>query len=255
LARAIDFQNDRYGQTYLDRLAPFAASSAPLADAVARHLAVRMTYEDIVRVAQVKIRRDRFDRIRGEAKAAKQDTVHVTDFFKPGIPEIADLLPPGMAKKLLRWASKKNRMSRLAWPMHVQTTTVFGFLKVWALAKLRRWRPRSYRWLEEQREIDAWLLLIRQAADLDDAVGIEVADLSRLIKGYGSTHSRGVGNYHRIIDELVRPGLATGLSPQDFAERIVVARDAALADPTGNALAGALTPVGTTANYQAAAAD
>ena len=258
LNRTTDYQSATYGARYLQRLKPFADRSADLVEAIARHLAVRMTYDDIVRVAQVKIRQGRFDRIRGEAKAATGDAVHVTDFFKPGIPEIADLLPPGWARRLLNWAAKKDRMTRLSWPMHVQTTTVGGFLKVWLLAKLRGWRPRSVRWRNEQAEIDAWLELIQQAAKMGDEAAHAVADLSRLIKGYGSTHNRGAGNYRRIVEELVAPVLAgRTASGEDFAGQIVAASVAALSDPSGAALADSIAAAatGSSPTHVRAAAD
>ena len=195
-----------------------------------------MAYDDIVRVAQVKIGRGRLDRIRGEAGAAPGEPVHVTDFFKPGIPEIADLLPPMPARALLRWASKKDRMARYSWPLHIRSTTITGFLKIWMLAKLRRWRPFSYRWRVEQKRIESWLDTVRRMAELGPEPAIEVAELSGIIKGYASTHACGLGNYERILAELVAPLLAEFTAPEKAAARVRAARQAALADSRGEAL-------------------
>jgi indolepyruvate ferredoxin oxidoreductase, beta subunit len=58
--RLAAYQDVAYAQLYLDRLAPVRAADAR-ADAggrlvreIARHLAVRMSYEDVIRVAQAR---------------------------------------------------------------------------------------------------------------------------------------------------------------------------------------------------------
>jgi indolepyruvate ferredoxin oxidoreductase beta subunit len=235
--RLTEFQNADYAETYLERLASFRAAAPNLVDAVARHLALRMSYDDIIRVAQIKIRADRLDRIRSEASAEASEPVYVTDFFKPGIPEIADLLPPAIAAGLLRWAAKKNRMVRWSFPMHVRSTNLTGFLKIWVLAKLKWWRPRSFRWHTEQRQISDWLDVVERARSQSDEVAIEVVELSRLIKGYGATHARGFGNYRRIMEAVVEPNLSGGTqTPSEFCTKIAGAREAALADSEGRAL-------------------
>jgi indolepyruvate ferredoxin oxidoreductase beta subunit len=67
--RLVPYQNISYARLYLDRLKPIAAADAAsgtqgkLLKEVARHLAVRMSYEDVVRVAQAKIAPARMARI------------------------------------------------------------------------------------------------------------------------------------------------------------------------------------------------
>ncbi len=231
------YQNAKYAQKYRDRLAPFQAGDPVVAEAVARHLAIRMTYDDIIRVAQAKIGAGRLDRIRGEAGAQPGEPLYVTDFFKPGVQEVADLLPPRLARACLNWAAKKDRMHRVSWPLYIRTTTVFGFLKIWALAKLRWWRPRSFRWTFEQEEIDLWLAAIRQMGTLDVGAAREIAELSGLIKGYGATHARGMHSYNKILTALIDPVLTGEAPPRPrLAAQILEARLAALADPDGAAL-------------------
>ena len=67
---------------------------------LARHLAVRMSVEDVIRVAQLKLREARLARVAQEAKARDGDIVDVTEYLKPGPEEIFGLLPP----RLGRWA-------------------------------------------------------------------------------------------------------------------------------------------------------
>lgn len=236
IARLTDYQDDAYAKLYQARLDPFKGGDPVLLREVARHLAVRMSYEDIIRVAQAKIRASRLERIKGEARADDGDIVQVTEFFKPGYQEFADLLPPSLGKRLVAWAERTGRLTKSGWAMHVRSTDVTGFLKIWLLARLRGWRPRSYRYAEETREIEAWLGIVDEAAKRDLALALEVCELARLIKGYGSTHRRGRANYDRILDALVMPALAHNAIAPKAAERVAQAREAALKDPDGKAL-------------------
>jgi indolepyruvate ferredoxin oxidoreductase beta subunit len=125
---------------------------------------------------------------------------------------------------------------RLHWGMEVNTTSVFGFLRVWLLAKLRRWRPKSHRFREEQRSIEAWLGRVVEAARLSADVALEVAECARLIKGYGDTLKRGSANYRLVETRIIGPILAGRMSPARGLDAIASARAAALADPEGEAL-------------------
>ncbi len=70
IARLIDYQDRAYAERYLERLRPVVrAGNLELSRVVARHLAVWMTYEDAIRVAQLKTRAGRFERIRRDTGA------------------------------------------------------------------------------------------------------------------------------------------------------------------------------------------
>src|SRR5689334_3276191 len=62
-ARLKDYQGSAYAELYRTRLAPFLTGERKLATTVARHLATWMSYEDIIRVADLKTRRTRFERV------------------------------------------------------------------------------------------------------------------------------------------------------------------------------------------------
>jgi indolepyruvate ferredoxin oxidoreductase beta subunit len=133
-------------------------------------------------------------------------------------------------------ADRRGWTDRLHWGMEVNTASVTGFLRFWLLAKLRRWRPRSYRFVEEQRAIESWLGLIRQSAQLSGDLALEVTDCARLIKGYGDTHRRGSANYRLIAERVIRPVLSGQISLRLGPDAVASARVAALADPDGDAL-------------------
>ena len=78
---------------------PFLAGNAKLAAEVARHLALWMAYEDIIRVADLKTRASRFERVRKEVGAKAGEPVVVIDYLKPGVEEFASLLPHGLGKR------------------------------------------------------------------------------------------------------------------------------------------------------------
>ena len=243
------YQNLAYARLYLDRLAAIRAVDARigaggrLVRETARHLAVRMSYEDVIRVAQAKIAPARIARIAAEIGVKPGEPFTVTEFLKPGIEEFCSLLPPPLAKRVLAATARRGLIERLHWGMEVATTSVSGFLRLFLLAKLRRWRPRTYRFHEEQRAIEAWLALIIEAAWLSDDLALEVAECARLIKGYGETLKRGSANYRAIETRVIRPILAGDMPVSRGIDAVASARTAALADPEGDALARCLAEI------------
>ena len=223
---------------YEQRMQPFLDGDNRLAAEVARHLALWMAYEDIVRVADLKTRASRFERIRKEVGAKDGEPVVVIDYLKPGIEEFASVLPRYFGKKLVAWAEKRGKLDAYNVGMHIKTSSVFGFALVRSLSWLRPLRPFSYRYHEEQELIERWLALVSDAARRDAALALEVAGCARLIKGYGETHRRGKANFLAIVDALVE-NPATG-DPAEQARAIRKAREAALADPEGRALGASL---------------
>jgi indolepyruvate ferredoxin oxidoreductase beta subunit len=229
-----DYQGERYARLYRERLNRFAAGDRRLAAAVARHLANWMAYEDIIRVADLKTRATRFQRIRKEVGAGSGEPVVVIDYLKPGVEEFASVLPHFLGKRLVSWAERRGKLDAYNVGMHIRTSGVFGFLLVRSLAWMRPLRPTSYRYREEQALIERWLGLVAEAAKRDAALAWEVAECARLIKGYGETHRRGKGNFLAIVDALVENPATAGAAEQALAIR--KAREAALADPEGKAL-------------------
>jgi len=233
IRRLATYQDRRYAALYLDRLRSFDPA---LVRDVARHLAVRMSFEDVIRVAQAKTSRERLGRVRAEVRARPNEPIELTEHFKPGNEEIAAILPPWAARWLM--ARPKFHIS-----MHIRSTTIWGFARLRFLASLRWWRPYTHRFIEEQAEIEGWLQAIRSAQSLSPDFAREIAELARLIKGYGDTYARGLGNYRRISVEIVAPALAGRLAPSKAADAVANARVAALADPDGDALSRTLAAI------------
>ena len=238
VSRLKDYQGEKYADLFLQRMKPFSGLDANLASETARQLSLWMSYEDIIRVADLKTRASRFERVRREVGAKADEPVLVIDYLKPGVEEFASLLPFSLGKKVISWAEKHKKLDAYNVGMHIKTSGVFGFLLVRSLAWLKPWRPHSYRYEEEQRLIERWLGLVREAAAKSVPLALEIAACATLLKGYGETHRRGKANFLAILDALVEnPATA---DPAEQAKAIRKAREAALADPEGKALGGAL---------------
>jgi indolepyruvate ferredoxin oxidoreductase beta subunit len=232
--RLKDYQGERYVALYENRMERFLKGDPKLAAEVARHLALWMAYEDIIRVADLKTRASRFERVRKEVGAKSGEPVVVIDYLKPGVEEFASVLPHFLGKRLLAWATARGKLDAYNVGMHIRTSGVFGYLLVRSLAWLRPWRPMSYRYREEQPLIERWLAHVAEAARREVVLAREIADCARLIKGYGETHRRGKANFLAIMDALVEnPATADA---REQAAAIRKAREAALADPEGQAL-------------------
>ncbi len=245
--RLIAYQGHAYAQLYLRRLGPVTDADAAagvhgkLLKEVARHLAVRMSYEDVVRVAQAKIAPERMRRIAREELRVKNEPFSVHDFLKPGIEEMCQLLPSFMARPILSIAARTGWLGRVYFGMEINSTSISGFLRFLLLAKLRGLRPYGHRYKQEQRQIESWLGLVVDAARRSLELGLEVAECARLIKGYGDTYARGLANYGAIEARAIRPALAGQIPLERAVDAVASARTAALVDPEGESLAKCLT--------------
>jgi indolepyruvate ferredoxin oxidoreductase beta subunit len=241
--RVIDYQDQAYASLYLDRLAAVSALETPssgscaLTESVARGLALWMSFEDTIRVADLKIRSARAKRVLDEVRPAPGQLVQVTEFMKPRVEEICATLPAGLGAWMLRSKVRRRWLSRFTGGRQVSTSSIGGFLQLYWLAGLRRWRRKTLRYGQEQMRINAWLDLIAWAAKRDYALAVEIADCQQLVKGYGETHERGSASFDAIMADV--QGRA---QPAASADRVRSLRTAALADDQGDALSKALAP-------------
>jgi indolepyruvate ferredoxin oxidoreductase, beta subunit len=232
--RLVDYQDLDYAALYLDRLhrvQQLPGGDQQLLQDTARHLALWMSYEDTVRVAELKTRASRFERVSGEVRVQPGQVLAINEFMHPRLQEICDTLPAGLGRWLERsgWPRRLvERMSRKG--KVVQTSSLGGFLLLYTLAGMKRWRRSSLRFQVENRRIEDWLERIAAAAAINPQLAAEVAQCQRLVKGYGDTHERGVRNYETLMDVVRRAGAR--LAPATLREL----RDAALADEAGKQL-------------------
>jgi indolepyruvate ferredoxin oxidoreductase beta subunit len=246
IARLIDYQGESYARDYLAHLEPFRAIDAArggqnrLLAEVARELALAMSYEDTIRVAELKIRPQRFERVRGEVTLADGQILEIAEFFHPRTQEIADTLPASLGAWLLRtgWARRfVDRLTRKG--KVVKTTSIRGFLLLYTIASMKRLRPRSLRFAAEQASLKTWLDETARLAATDYDLAVEFARCRGLIKGYGDTNERGRDKFSRLAALVSR---LAGTS--DAAATLSALRKAALADEDGKALAEAIAKLG-----------
>jgi len=86
LKKVVDYQDLAYGGEYLDRLGRAlalddAGHEFALSIAAAKHLANAMCYDDMIRVADLKTRSTRFDRVRGEVRLAKDQLLDIHEYL------------------------------------------------------------------------------------------------------------------------------------------------------------------------------
>jgi len=229
--RLADYQDVAYAGEYLDRLRPLAGAGEVLVE-TARHLALWMSYEDAIRVADLKTRRSRFARVAGEVRLADGQLLAINEFMHPRVEEIADILPAGLGRWLLRSRAARAMLGPLTREGRVvRTSALGGFLQLYAIASLRGLRRHSLRFAAEGERMAAWLAEIQRLAPDRPALALEVARAQRLVKGYGDTHARGWRNFQRILATLPRLEALP-----DGDARLGQLAGAALADDSGQAL-------------------
>ena len=244
LGKLIDYQDTDYADEYLRRLAPVlktdrAGKDYRLTIETARYLALWMTYEDTIRVADLKTRPARFARVREEVQSVDKQVVTFQEFMHPRVREICDTMPAWLGslcmntpvlRKLIGLFCKKGR--------RIKTTNLSGFLLLHLIAGLRRFRRSTLRYNAETAGIEKWLSTITNIAGVDYDLAVELAECQRLVKGYGETHERGMANFNRIMASLgeirARPNAASAVKEL---------REAALADEKGETLEATLQKV------------
>ena len=234
--RLIDYQDPAYAGLYLDRAAALQALGSPaLLEVAARHLALWMSYEDTARVASLKIRATRFDRVRDESRVQADQLLAIHEYMHPRLQEICETLPAGLGRWLMRTGWARGLVERFTRKGRVvQTSSLHGYLLLSTVAGMGRWRRSTLRYADENRRIEAWLAEIAATAARNTELAIEVAQCQRLVKGYSDTHERGLRNYDTVMAALRRAGDA--LAPATLREL----RNAALADEHGHQLQAAL---------------
>ena len=245
--RLVEYQGPAYARLYVQRLerlldaeSASADTTHPVTAETTRWLALWMAFDDIIRVADLKSRASRWDRVTQEVKAKEGDVLKVYDHFKPGVPELAALLPQGLANRLLRWDRARVTRGQAPWsmPLKVARHALWGMASLRLLASLRVLRPLGSRYQTEQTLIEEWLGGIESATRQSPALGLELARCGQLIKGYGSTNERGKDNLLHILRHVCGPASAVPVAEQ--AEAVARIRQAALQDEAGQALDQAL---------------
>ena len=232
----VDYQDAAYAHDYLHRMVPVAdldhqhggpQQGFTLTIEVAKYLARAMAYDDVIRVADLKTRAQRGRRIRHETGAVEGQVVHLTEYFHPRVDELCATLPYRLGQLARTGFGDSALAHRLIdRGRRIRSDSLRGFLLLYSIAGLRRFRRRLLRHREEMQHIGRWLDALTATVASDYALAVELARCRRLIKGYSDTHSRGLSRYDRLM------GAAQALQGDPQAARqLAELRECALHDP------------------------
>ena len=243
LKKVVEFQDLAYGAAYLDRLAKVLARDEVgqgfvLSVEAAKYIANAMCYDDVIRVADLKTRGPRFERIAREMRVQDGNLLHLTEFMHPRAEEIAGMLPAGLGQRvqdsptwmarLERWFSKGRRL---------RTDGLAAYASLHLLGGLKWYRRRTLRHMQEVAHLEAWLgTALGYLPKYEMAV--EILRCRRLVKGYSDTHARGLSKFDRVL-----AGAALVATREDGADWVRRLREAALKDEEGKALDGAMATI------------
>ena len=244
LRKVVDFQDLAYGAEYLAHLARVLAQDDPaqghvLTREAAKYIANAMAYDDVIRVADLKTRARRFDRIRAEMRVKEGNLMQVTEFMHPRAEEIAGLMPRRLGQRVQQdpvWMARLDRWFNRG--RRLRSDSLRAFLLLHVLGGMKGWRRRTLRHAQEQAHLTRWLdqALLWRAANYD--LGVEALRCRRLVKGYSDTHARGLSKFDLVLEAAGR--VANRPDAADWTRRL---REAALQDEDGVALEGAIQTI------------
>jgi hypothetical protein len=226
----IDYQGAGYATLYVDRIRRFvgrhSVDETMLAD-IARLMAMRMAYEDPIRIAQLKLAE-----LDGADGAPVQSDDDVRKFR---LDELIGALPAAVAEYVL------HALEWLGW-LHKRVSIRFSTRSRWGIrrlkmeAVLRRWRLFSVRYAKERVWVERWLHMIDRSLTKQPQAVAAVIETATMIQGYGDPYRQGMADWHLVIDGLAKPTFDGVLPLPNLASAITEARAAAMPDPRQIAL-------------------
>jgi hypothetical protein len=233
----IDYQGTSYAQLYVDRLRRFIGRNGvddAMLTEIARLMAARMSYQDPIRIAQLKL---------AELDAAPGAQATSSEVCKFRIDELVGALPAIVAEYILDaldwvgWAHK---------PVSIRFSTAsrLGIRRLKMEAGLRRWRLFSVRYGKERVWVERWLHMISRSLVKQPTAASEIVQTATMIQGYGDVYRQGLADWNAIIDGLAKPTFDGVLALPDLAGAVAEARAAALLDPRQAALKRKIAEIG-----------
>jgi len=229
--RLIDYQGTGYAQLYVDRVRRFVGrrdvDDAMLVE-IARLMAIRMSYQDPIRIAQLKLAA--FGSGDGDVSDRSTD-----DVAKFRIDELIEALPAVAGDPIL------GVLGKLGWtrkPVSIRFSTAsrWGIRRLKLEASLRRWRRFSVRYAKERAWTERWLHMINRCLEKQPSAAFTMVQTADMIEGYGDAYRQGLADWHAIIDGLAKPTFDGALPLTDLAAAVAEARAAATPDPRQVAL-------------------
>jgi hypothetical protein len=195
---------------------------------IARLMAMRMSYEDPIRIAQLKL-------AECEMGAGDSRVLSTDDIRKFRLDELIGALPALVAEPAL------DVLEKLGWthkPVSIRfgAKSRSGIRRLKIEAALRRWRLFSVRYAKERVWVERWLHMIDRSLSKQPAAAPAIVQTATMIEGYGDVYRQGLADWNAIIDGLVKPTFDGVLALPDLGIAVTEARAAALPDPRQSAL-------------------
>jgi hypothetical protein len=220
----IDYQSASYAQLYVDRMRRFIGRQdvdTALFCKIGRLMAMRMSYEDPIRIAQLKL---------AELDGGVGARARSMDIRKFRLDELIDSLPATVADPVL------DVLDMVGWhhrrvSIPFSTASRLGIRRLKIEAGLKRWRQFSTRFEQERVWIERWLHMISRGLARQPGSASAVAETATMIQGYGDIYRQGLADWHAVIDGLAKPTFDGALPLTDLADAIAEARAAIMPDP------------------------
>jgi hypothetical protein len=227
----MDYQGTSYAQLYVDRVRRFVGRQGvddAMLGGIARLMALRMSYDDPIRIAQLKLAE--YETAAGDPRVQSTD-----DIGKFRLDELIGVLPAavaGPALDALEWLGWSHK------PVSIRFSTKsrWGIRRLKIEAMLRRWRLFSVRYARERVWVERWLHMISRSLDKQSQAASAIVQTATMIQGYGDPYRQGLADWHAIVDDLAKPTFDGVLPLAGLAGAIAEARAAAISDPRQAAL-------------------
>ena len=227
----IDYQGTSYATLYVKRLRRFVGRRGvddAMFGEIARLMAMRMSYEDPIRIAQLKLAEI-------DAAPGGPHLPYAADVRKFRLDELISALPAIVAEPVL------DALEWMGWlhkPVSIRFNNAsrLGIRRLKIEASLRRWRRFSVRYAKERAWVERWLHMIDRSLTKQPEATAEIVQTAAMIQGYGDAYRQGLADWQAIIDGLAKPTFDGVLPLPDLAGAVAAARAAALPDPRQVAL-------------------
>jgi hypothetical protein len=189
---------------------------------IARLMARRMSYEDPIRIAQLKLAE--WEAACGNSRRLPEDMIG-----KFRLDELIGALPAAVAEPVL------DALEWVGWT-HMPVSIRFSARSRWGVrrlkieAGLRRWRLFSVRYARERAWVERWLHMIGRSLEKQPAAAPAMVQTATMISGYGAPYRHGLADWHTVIDGLAKPTFDGVLPLADLAGAVADARAAAAPD-------------------------
>jgi len=220
----IEYQDKNYAELYMSRLndlyryaiKTFGENDkyGELIKEFARVLAVRMMYEDVIRVAQKKISKGRFERIKKLYRIEDGDVFWVKDFFRPEADELYGILP----KPLGRLLDRILLNYKISWKTELSTNHLSGFLLLKAMSKLRFMRRSSLRYWKENSLVEKYIDHVKRCLGYGLDSAMLAAKGGVIVRGYGDVRKEMIKKWDEFSN-LTNPRIMLSFLDEFFSER------------------------------------